>query len=98
MEFQECRKTQVRKRARKKMIKAAYDNCVLKNMDLERPHYGYHCLPKIHDTDRPKPVEEKPAWMDNDKARKLGALPQDFPRSYKAWGSRGIHNNNMGDI
>ena len=46
MEFAECRKTQ-----------AAYDNCVLKNMDLEKPHYGYHCLTKIHDTDRPKPVE-----------------------------------------
>ena len=83
-------------------------------MDLERPHYGYHCLPKvtlyqtktldinnlfqIHDTDRPQPVEEKPAWMDNDKARKLEKLPQDFPRNYKAWGSPGVHNNNMGDI
>ena len=86
MEFAECRKTQ-----------AAYDNCVLKNMDLEKPHYGYHCLTKIHDTDRPKPVEEKPAWMDNEKARKLAKLPQDFPRNYKAWGSPGVHNNNMGD-
>jgi len=87
MEFRECRKTQ-----------ATYDSCILKNLELERPHFGYHCLPKIHESDRPKPVEEKPGWMDNDKARKLGELPKDFPRSYKAWGSPGAHNANSGLI
>ena len=73
MQFYECRKTQ-----------GIFDKCMQEKMGLERPHYGYHCLPKvlsgsgsrlmhtsplpqIHDTDRPAPKEEKPAWMDNDK-------------------------------
>ena len=72
MQFYECRRTQ-----------AIYDKCVKEKMGLERPHYGYHCLPKvnldiskvhilyipsqIHDTDRPAPKEEKPAWMENEK-------------------------------
>ena len=37
------------------------------HLGMDRPHWGYHCLPKIHQTDRPKPIEEKPAWMDNPK-------------------------------
>ena len=53
---------------------------------------------QIHDTDRPKPVEEKPAWMDNDKARKLDELPADFPRRWKSWGQPGVNNTNMGEI
>merc|ERR1712096_364466 len=73
MDLTECRKTQ-----------AAYDNCVHKNLDLQRPHYGYHCLPKIHETDRHKPVEEKPGWMNNDKAKKLGELPKDFQELTRA--------------
>ena len=36
MEFRECRKTQ-----------AAFDNCMMESFGLERPHYGYHCLPKV---------------------------------------------------
>ena len=36
MEFSECRKTQ-----------AAFDNCMVESFGLERPHYGYHCLPKV---------------------------------------------------
>merc|ERR1712080_710349 len=70
--FNECRKTQ-----------GVFDACILKNLGMERPHFGYHCLPKIHETDRPAPVEQKPAWMDNDKAKKLGELPAAFPRAYK---------------
>jgi len=87
MQLKECRKTQ-----------GVYDDCILKNFGMERPHYGYHSLPKIHHTDRPKPVEEKPEWMNNDKARKLGELPKDFPRTYKSWGSPGFHNHNQGEI
>merc|ERR1712127_1031930 len=87
MYFNKCRNTQ-----------SVYDKGVLDNMDLERPHYGYHCLPKIHDTDRPAPVEEKPAWMDNDKAKKLAELPANFPRNYKQWGTPGIAFDNMGDV
>ena len=36
MEFRECRKTQ-----------AAFDNCMVESFGMERPHYGYHCLPKV---------------------------------------------------
>jgi hypothetical protein len=49
------------------VVQAVYDSCVKDNIGLDRPHWGYHCLPKIHHTDRPKPIEEKPAWMDNPK-------------------------------
>merc|ERR550517_803036 len=70
MQFYECRKTQ-----------GVYDKCVQEKMGLERPHYGYHSLPKIHDTDRPAPVKQKPGWMDNDKAKKLAELPANFPRT-----------------
>ena len=36
MQFYECRKTQ-----------GVYDKCVEEKMGLKRPHYGYHCLPKV---------------------------------------------------
>jgi len=84
MAYVPCRKTQ-----------AVFDKCVLDILGLERPHYGYHCLPKIHETDRPQPLEQKPAWMDNDKAKKLQGLPKDFPRDYKSWGT---FHPNSGEI
>merc|ERR1719221_1369268 len=87
MEFKECRKTQ-----------AAFDNCMMESYGMERPHYGYHCLPKIHESDRPMPVEEKPEWMNNDKARKLDSLPENFPRTYKSWGYPGQINQSYGDV
>ena len=37
MQFYECRKTQ-----------GVYDKCVEEKMGLKRPHYGYHCLPKVN--------------------------------------------------
>ncbi|KZC11365.1 PREDICTED: NADH dehydrogenase [ubiquinone] 1 alpha subcomplex subunit 8 [Dufourea novaeangliae] len=39
-----CRKTQ-----------AALDNCVLTNLNIERPPFGYFCEAKVHDSPRPKP-------------------------------------------
>ena len=36
-----CRKTQ-----------ASFDKCMKDNLDMERPHYGYHSLLKVHQTDR----------------------------------------------
>ena len=36
MQFYECRGTQ-----------GIYDKCVNEKMGMERPHYGYHCLPKV---------------------------------------------------
>jgi len=85
--FSPCRKTQ-----------AAFDSCMMDNLNIERPHYGYHCLPKIHETDRPKPVEQKPAWMDNPKANKLKELPANFPRDYQSWGGAGLQHNHRGEI
>ena len=38
MQFYECRKTQ-----------GVYDKCVEEKMGLKRPHYGYHCLPKVNE-------------------------------------------------
>merc|ERR1719232_2303904 len=35
---------------------------------------------------------EKPAWMDNPKARKLDSLPENFPRTYQSWGMPGQLN------
>ena len=29
------------------LSQAALDNCMMENYGLERPHYGYHCLPKV---------------------------------------------------
>merc|ERR1719309_68117 len=78
MAYVPCRKTQ-----------AAFDNCMVENYGLERPHYGYHCLPKIHETDRAKPAEQKPEWMNNPKAKKLDSLPETFPKTYSSWGTPG---------
>ena len=44
-----------------------YDTCVKENLGMDRPHWGYHSLPKVHISDRPRPIAEKPAWMDNPK-------------------------------
>ena len=83
--FTRCRKTQ-----------AAFDACVLENLGIERPDYGYFCLPKIHATDRPAPVETAPAWMNNDKAQKLKELPDDFPRDHRPWSAWGTGSPSFG--
>ncbi|XP_067003646.1 NADH dehydrogenase [ubiquinone] 1 alpha subcomplex subunit 8 [Anabrus simplex] len=72
-EFQHCRKTQ-----------AVYDKCVLDNVGVERPHYGYFCRAKIHDTNRPKPEEPKPAVYPD----ATPYLPEDYPRPPAKYGSR----------
>ena len=43
-------------------------------------------------------MEEKPEWMNNDKARKLDSLPENFPRTYKSWGFPGHINQAYGDV
>lgn len=48
MELSLCRKTQ-----------AVIDDCVLKNLNIERPPFGYFCEAKVHNTTRPKP-DQKP--------------------------------------
>eukprot|EP00088_Acartia_fossae_P023786 TRINITY_DN24794_c0_g1_i1.p2 TRINITY_DN24794_c0_g1~~TRINITY_DN24794_c0_g1_i1.p2 ORF type:complete len:185 (-),score=51.96 TRINITY_DN24794_c0_g1_i1:340-894(-) len=87
MRYAPCRKTQ-----------AAFDACVQENMNLSRPDYGYHCLPKIHHTDRPKPAEEKPAWMESSKHQKLAELPDDFPRKYQSWGAATPSRDHLGGL
>ena len=41
MELGLCRKTQ-----------AAFDACMKQNLNMDRPHYAYHTMAKIHDTTR----------------------------------------------
>lgn len=61
-----------------------YDKCMLDNLNLERPEYGYFCRVKVHHTDRPEPPKEKrivyPDTPD--------ALPADYPRPPAKYGSR----------
>lgn len=37
------------------MTQSVYDKCVLDNLNIERPPFGYFCEAKIHDSPRPKP-------------------------------------------
>ncbi|KAH0547355.1 NADH dehydrogenase [ubiquinone] 1 alpha subcomplex subunit 8 [Cotesia glomerata] len=69
--FMPCRNTQ-----------EALDKCVLKHMNLERPPYGYFCEVKIHDTKRPKPVEELPVY------EPIQSLPEDAPKPPAKFGPR----------
>lgn len=48
-----CRKTQ-----------GVYDKCVLDNLQIERPAYGYFCEIKIHDSPRPQPKNEVVTYPD----------------------------------
>ncbi|XP_063589238.1 NADH dehydrogenase [ubiquinone] 1 alpha subcomplex subunit 8-like [Penaeus indicus] len=47
--FRHCRNTQ-----------SIYDKCVLDNLEIERPEFGYFCRPKIVDSARPKPAVDAP--------------------------------------
>ena len=54
MEFTHCRNTQVRNQFSVSescytfvCFQAAFDNCMMENYGMERPHYGYHSLPKV---------------------------------------------------
>lgn len=71
--FCRCRKTQ-----------QVYDQCVKDNMNLERPPYGYFCLPKVHNTTRPKPPPPEIQVFDNLPAK----LPEDEPKPKPKYGSR----------
>jgi NADH dehydrogenase (ubiquinone) 1 alpha subcomplex subunit 8 len=61
-----------------------YDKCMLDNLKIERPEYGYYCRAKVHHTDRPlPPKKEKIKYLDTpDK------LPDDYPRPPAKYGSR----------
>uniref|UniRef100_A0A182S9F5 NADH dehydrogenase [ubiquinone] 1 alpha subcomplex subunit 8 n=1 Tax=Anopheles maculatus TaxID=74869 RepID=A0A182S9F5_9DIPT len=73
LNFKHCRKTQ-----------GVYDKCVLDNMQLERPDYGYFCRAKVHATERPPPPKkEKVVYPDA-----TPGLPEDYPRPESKYGSR----------
>jgi len=69
LDLAKCRKTQY-----------AFDACVKENMGLERPIYAYSAMAKIHDTDRPKPEEPRPAWLDD--PRGAYGRPDYFPGNH----------------
>ncbi|KAG6803187.1 NADH dehydrogenase [ubiquinone] 1 alpha subcomplex subunit 8 [Apis mellifera caucasica] len=50
---QHCRKT-----------RKIFDDCMKKNLNLERPSFGYFCEAKVHDSPRPKPSKEKTEYPD----------------------------------
>lgn len=71
--YEPCRKTQ-----------AVFDKCVLENLKIERPHWGYFCEVKVHDSPRPKPEPVIPVF------EKLPGLPKDEPLLPPVHGSRRI--------
>ncbi|CAH2056333.1 unnamed protein product, partial [Iphiclides podalirius] len=71
--FEFCRKTQ-----------GVFDKCMLENLNLERPPFGYFCEPRVHDTKRPKPpVEPKAVYPDA-----TPALPEGAEKKPARFGSR----------
>uniref|UniRef100_A0A1B6FYM2 NADH dehydrogenase [ubiquinone] 1 alpha subcomplex subunit 8 n=1 Tax=Cuerna arida TaxID=1464854 RepID=A0A1B6FYM2_9HEMI len=76
-EFEPCRKTQ-----------KIFDQCMLDNLNLERPPYGYFCEVKIFDSARPKPEPpKKPIYSDF-----TPGLPGDAPKPPAKYGGRQIQN------
>lgn len=59
-----CRQTQ-----------GALDECVRKNMNIERPPFGYFCEAKVHNTSRPRPKREEITFPDP-----TPGLSADIPR------------------
>ncbi|XP_057322470.1 NADH dehydrogenase [ubiquinone] 1 alpha subcomplex subunit 8 [Microplitis mediator] len=70
--FMPCRNTQ-----------EVLDKCVFEHMNIERPSYGYFCEVKVHDTKRPKPVEDLPEYEPI-----AAKLPEDVPKPPARFGSR----------
>jgi len=62
--FEPCRKTQ-----------AVLDKCMLDNLGLERPYYGYFSEVRVHHTERPRPEVTKPQYPDAP-ARVVEAEPE----------------------
>lgn len=69
-----CRKTQ-----------AVYDKCVLDNLSIERPYYGYFAEAKVHKTERPKPPVEGPTVYPD---ATPPYLPEDTPKPPAKYGAR----------
>ena len=74
MELSMCRKTQ-----------AAVDNCILKNLNIERPPFGYFCEAKVHDSPRPKPVTPKTEYPEATPPLVKGPYPEAKYSSRSWW-------------
>lgn len=70
-----CRKTQ-----------KIFDKCMLDNLNLERPAFGYFCEVKVHDSARPKPESPTPVYGDLP-----DSLPKDYPKPAAKYGGRQMH-------
>ncbi|KAH0945509.1 hypothetical protein HN011_004307 [Eciton burchellii] len=79
LEFSPCRKTQ-----------AALDECVLKNLNIERPPFGYFCEAKVHETSRPKPI---PRDKSIDFPDPVPGLASDVPREKSKYHNRLWYKN-----
>ncbi|XP_047351763.1 NADH dehydrogenase [ubiquinone] 1 alpha subcomplex subunit 8 [Vespa velutina] len=76
IELSKCRKTQ-----------AVVDKCVLDNLKIERPPFGYFCETKVHDSSRPRPKPDIPEFPDA-----LPPLPKEKPEIPGKFGSRHFFN------
>ncbi|XP_046816935.1 NADH dehydrogenase [ubiquinone] 1 alpha subcomplex subunit 8 [Vespa crabro] len=76
IELSKCRKTQ-----------AVVDKCVLDNLKIERPPFGYFCETKVHDSSRPRPKPDIPEFPDA-----LPPLPKEKPETPGKFGNRYIFN------
>lgn len=74
LDLTKCRKTQ-----------AALDDCVRKNMNIERPSFGYFCEAKVHNTERPRPPRRDEPIIFPDPTPGLSA---DIPREKAKYSNR----------
>lgn len=71
--FSRCRKTQ-----------AVFDKCMLDNLNIERPYFGYFSEVKVHHTERPRPEGiMKPDYPDTPLP-----VPDDLPLEPAKFGKR----------
>ncbi|XP_022189724.1 NADH dehydrogenase [ubiquinone] 1 alpha subcomplex subunit 8 [Nilaparvata lugens] len=72
-DFSVCRKTQT-----------TFDKCMLDELNIERPDFGYFSRPKIHKAERPKPPPEQIQVFSDTP----DDLPDDYPRQPTKYGTR----------
>jgi len=64
-------------------IQAKFDTCMKDSLGMDRPPLGYFSLIRVHESDRPVPKAERPAWLDDPRGvgGRADGLPKDFPRN-----------------
>ncbi|XP_038217793.1 NADH dehydrogenase [ubiquinone] 1 alpha subcomplex subunit 8 [Zerene cesonia] len=73
MSLEFCRKTQ-----------GVFDKCMLEKLNLPRPSFGYFTEARIHDTKRPKPLEEPKAVYPD----ATPGLPENYEKKSARYGGR----------